>query len=141
MMPTDNIITAIVSLSGVGVAITSTFLTVKSYYDKRRIEDRDRQREELERLQAVRTAELETYADAKNKAYAAERDFNHLMRKYDALSLSIDALMTYQKNEVQGLETDLKEVKGLLTAILVEIKGSETAVLRFLGKREGSDGI
>jgi hypothetical protein len=114
---------------------------VRQYYDKRRVEDRARQSEEVARLQAERQRELETYAEGEKKAYAAERDFNHLMRKYDALSLSIDALMTYQKNEVQGLETDLKEVKQLLTAILVEIKGSETAVLRFLGKREGSDGI
>jgi hypothetical protein len=140
-MATDSIVATLVSLGGLGIAMTTTGLAVRQYYDKRRTEDKQRQREELARLQAERQKELDEYAEGEKKAYAAERDFQHLMRKYDALALSIDTLMTYQKNEVQGLEIDLKEVKQLLTAILVEIKGSETAVLRFLGKQEGSDGI
>lgn len=135
-MAVENIVTTLVSVGGLFVAITGTYITVRNFYDKRRNEDRDRQRQELDRLRVEREAELEKYAEGKQKAYAAERDFQHLMRKYDSLSSSITTLMDYQRNEVQGIETDLKEVKGMLTAVLVELKGSETAVMRFLKKSE-----
>lgn len=135
-MGIDQLIAPIVSIGGLAIAMTTTYLTVRQYYDKRRVEDKQRQGEELERLQAARQREMDEYALGKQKSYAAERDFNHLMRKYDALSASITTLMDYQRNEVQGLETDLKEVKGMLNAILIHITGSETAVMRFLKKPE-----
>jgi hypothetical protein len=139
-MTIDQLIAPIVSVGGLAIAMTTTYLTVRQYYDKRRIEDRQRQGEELDRLQAARQRELDEYADGRNKSYAAERDFNHLMRKYDALSLSLNTLMDYQRNEVQSLETDLKEVKGMLNAILIHITGSETAVMRFLRRPEKDKG-
>ena len=129
-MTIEQIIAPIVSIGGLGIAITSTFVTVRQYYDRRRAEDRQRQLEELNRIKAERRAELETYAEGEKKAYAAERDFNHLMRKYDSLSANITALMDFQRNEVQGLEGDLKEVKALLSALLVQVAGSDTIAAR-----------
>jgi signal transduction histidine kinase len=118
-MGADQLIAPIVSIGGLGVAITSTFLAVRQYYDRRMIEDRQRQLTELDR-----------YAAGEKKAYAAERDFNHLMRKYDSLSANITTLMDFQRNEVQTLEGDVKEVKALLSALLVQVTGSETAAIR-----------
>ncbi len=135
-MALEQLVAPIVSVGGLLIAMTTTYLTVRQYYDKRRVEDRQRQAEELARLQTARQVELDKYAENKQKAYAAERDFQHLMRQYEALSANISTLMDFQRNEVQGLEIDLKEVKALLNAILVQIAGSETAVMRFLKKPE-----
>lgn len=136
-MSVDSMVSTLVGLGGLAIAMTTTYLTVRQFYDKRRAEDRQRQREELDKLQGARQAELDAYAISKQKAYAAERDFAHLMKQYDALSLSIGTLMDFQREEVKGLEMDLKEVKAILNALLVHIAGSDTAVMRFLKRPEG----
>jgi hypothetical protein len=128
-------VTTIVSLGGLAAGMVGTYVTVRSYYDKRQSEDRQRQREELERLQAARQKELDEYATGKQKAYAAERDFGHLMRQYETLTTNIKVLSDYQSGEIKGLEADLKEIKAMLNLLLIHMGQTDTSVLRHL-KRE-----
>lgn len=135
-MPIQSLITTLISLGGLLVAIATTYVTVRTFYDKRRNEDRQRQREELDRLQTARQAELDNYAIGKKKEYAAERDFAHLMKQYEQLAANISTLMNFQREELADLESDLKEVKGMLQALLTQLGSSETAIMRMLKKSE-----
>lgn len=135
-MGLESLIAPIVSVGGLLIAVTTTYLTVRQYYDKRRAEERQRQLEELARLETARQAELEKHADNKTKAYAAQRDFQHLMRAYETLGRNLDALIKFHETEAQNFEADLKEIKGMVNALMVHVCGSETAVMRFLKKPE-----
>jgi len=123
-------------MGGLLLGMAGTYVTLRNYYDKRRSDDRQRQHEELDRLKAQRQAELDTYAESKQKAYAAQRDFEHLKQQYATLSHNIATLMEFQRTESQNLEDDVKDIKALLNALLVQIAGSETAVMRYLKKTE-----
>lgn len=129
-------IAPIVSMGGLLLGMAGTYVTLRNYYDKRRHDDRQRQHEELDRLKAQRQAELDTYAEGKQKAYAAQRDFEHLKQQYATLNQNIATLMDFQRTEVQNLESDIKEIKALQNAILVQISGSDTAMMRLLKKAE-----
>jgi Asp-tRNA(Asn)/Glu-tRNA(Gln) amidotransferase A subunit family amidase len=135
-MAVEQLIAPIVSVGGLAIAMTTTWLTVRQYYDKRRVEDRQRQLEEVARLQTDRQRELDEYATAKQKSYAAERDFQHLMRQYDALTLNITSMMEYQKSELSTLEDDLRDVKGMMQVLLTQLGASDTAVMHFLKKSD-----
>ena len=134
MLP--QIITALVSVGGLLITGVTTYLAVRQYYDKRRAEDRQRQLEELARLETARQAELAKHADSATREYAAKRDFDHLMRAYETLDRNLDALIAFHEKEAQNFESDLKEIKGMVNALLVHICGSETAVMRFIKKPE-----
>lgn len=139
-MGLESLIAPIVSVGGLAIAMTTTYLTVRQYYDKRRAEDRQRQLEELARLKAERQAELDSYAASKQKAYAAERDFAHLMRQYEALTANLDALMKFHEREARDFEEDLRDIKGMVNALVSHVCGSETAVMRFLKRPEKDEG-
>lgn len=136
MTALQQLVAPLVSIGGLAIAMVTTWLTMRQYYDKRRVEDRQRQLEELERLQAARQKELDEYAEGEKKAYAAERDFQHLMRKYEALALNLDTLMKFHEREARDIESNLKDIKGMLNALITQVCGSETAVLRFLKKSD-----
>lgn len=138
-MAIESIIAPLVSVGGLLIAVTTTYLTVRQYYDKRRSEERQRQLEELARVEAARQAELDKHADSKTKQYAAQRDFEHLMRAYETLGRNLEALMKFHETEAQNFESDLKEIKGMVHALMTHVCGSETAVLRFLKKKDDED--
>lgn len=135
-MGLEALIAPLVSVGGLLIAVTTTYLTVRQYYDKRRAEERQRQLEELARVETARQLELDKHADNKTKAYAAQRDFEHLMRAYETLGRNLEALMKFHETEAANFESDLKEIKSMVNALMVHVCGSETAVLRFLKKPE-----
>ncbi|MBW4471022.1 MAG: hypothetical protein KME45_11555 [Stenomitos rutilans HA7619-LM2] len=140
-MPIDaSFITAV---GGLASGAFAAYWTVKTYYQKRQDEQRDRQRQELaqaqaeiERQKAKRQSELDRYAEGKTKAYAAERDFQHLMRQYDALNINLTTLHEFQEKRVQDIEDDLRTIKGLLQALLIASGQTETGIMRYLKREE-----
>ena len=143
-MADSSLISAGVSVGGLLLGAVGTYVTARNYYDKRRNDDRTRQREELDRAQQeldrqkqLRKAELEQYAESKTKEYAAQRDFEHLMRKYDALSVNITALQAFEDRRLKELEDDLREIKGMTQTLLGMLGGESSAVLRYLKRDEG----
>lgn len=117
------------------------YWTAKTFYLKRQDELRERQRldlasaqAEIDRQKHERQAELDRYADNRTKAYAAERDFQHLMRQYEALSLNLNTLHELGDRRLDGIEADLKDIKGLLQVVAITIGQSETGIQRYLKK-------
>ena len=111
-----------------------SYWTVKTYYLKRQDEQRDRQRQELERVQAERQAELDKYAESKKREYAAERDFGHLMRQYDALNLNLTTIHEFQEKRAADIEDDLRMCKGMLQLVLIHIGQTDTGIARYLDR-------
>lgn len=72
---------------------------------------------------------MQRYADSQTKAYAAERDFNHLRNNQEQLKSS----MALMDQEVDEVKSDVKEVKALLSVILARSGGSASG---FFDKRE-----
>lgn len=133
----------ITSVVGLGSGAFGAYWTVKTYYLKRQDELRDRQRQELAQAQAEiarqkaeRQKELESYADGEKKKYAAERDFAHLMRQYEALSLNLSTLHELGDRRLDGIEDDLRDIKGLLQMLAVAIGQTETGIQRYLKREE-----
>lgn len=133
----------ITAVGGLVSGAFAAYWTAKTFYLKRQDEMRDRQRQELaqaqaeiDRQKAERQAELERFAEGKTKAYAAERDFGHLMRQYDALNFNINNLLTWQEKRVADIEDDLRTIKGLLQALLVASGETETGIQRYLKREE-----
>ncbi len=126
----------ITSTTGVVFGAIGTYWTVKTYYLKRQDEQRDRQRQELDRVQAERQSELDKYADGKRREYAAERDFGHLMRQYEALNLNLNTLHELGDKRLDDIEGDLREVKGLLQILLIHAGQTDTGVARYLKREE-----
>jgi hypothetical protein len=131
------------SMVGVVSGGCAAYWTVKTYYLKRQDELRERQRvemasaqAEIERQKLERQTELDRYAENKTKQYAAERDFGHLMRQYEGLTLNINTLHELGDRRLDDLEADLRDVKGLLQMIAVTIGQSETGIQRYLNKPE-----
>lgn len=129
-------ITAVAGLVSGGFA---AFWTVKTFYLKRQDELRDRQRQELaqaraeiERQKTERQRELDSYAEGEKKKYAAERDFQHLMRQYEALALNLSTLHELGDRRLDGIEDDLRDIKGLLQMVAVAIGQTETGIQRYL---------
>jgi len=135
-MTLQQIVAVIVAVGGLALGMISTYLAVSQYYDKRRTEDKLRQREELTRLKNERQAELDTYATAQQKSYAAERDFQHLMNQYRELSANINTLMNFQREERHELEIELKEVKAILNALLAHLSNGDHLGNRYQRKPE-----
>lgn len=79
-----------VTLGGVG-----TWLAVRTFYERRHQETLDR------------------YAQAREKTYAAERDFEHLRRNQEQMKESLKLL----DDEQTETRADLKELKGMLFAM------------------------
>ena len=79
-----------VSLGGVG-----TWLAVRTFYEKRHQETLDR------------------YAQSREKAYAAERDFEHLRKNQEQMKESLKLL----DDELTETRADFKELKGMLFAM------------------------
>jgi hypothetical protein len=133
----------ITSTAGVAFGAIGSYWTVKTYYLKRQDEQRDRQRQELDRAQAEidrqkveRQLELDKYADGKKREYAAERDFGHLMRQYEALSLNLNTLHELGDRRLDGIEADLRDIKGLLQMLAVAVGQTETGIQRYLKREE-----
>lgn len=78
------------------------------------------------------------YSSAVRKSYAAERDFQHLRRNQEQLSAGIaECLKEFEhkhqltKKELDEIEVQLIEVKGVLNLLLVRLTGdSVSEVLR-----------
>jgi len=137
-MATLEIVAPIVSIGGLLIGAVGSWLTVRNYYDKKRSEDRDRQRAELEKLQATRQKELDEYALSKQKSYAAERDFGHLLRQYDTLSGNIATIQKFQDHQLDEVEQDIREVKAMLTILLVQAGASESSIAKYLKPHDGN---
>ncbi|MBW4474066.1 MAG: hypothetical protein KME45_27380 [Stenomitos rutilans HA7619-LM2] len=132
----------ITAVGGLASGAFAAYWTAKTFYLKRQDELRERQRQELaaaqaeiDRQKAQRQAELDTYAEGKTKEYAAQRDFNHLMRQYEALSMNLNTLHELGDRRLDGIEDDLRDVKGLLQMLAVAVGQTETGIQRYL-KRE-----
>ena len=67
------------------------------------------------------------YAGAVKKSYAAQRDFDHLKGSYKQIAANLDAVSREQDGRFDQLALELKEVKGLLTAIIVKITPGESS--------------
>lgn len=136
-MPIDAaFITAIGGLISGGFA---AFWTAKTYYDKRQDELRERQKialnqaqAEILRQQSEREAEMHRFAEGKTKEYAAQRDFQHLMRQYEGLVANLNTLHELGDRRLDGIEDDLRDIKGLLQMLAVAIGQSETGISRYL---------
>lgn len=70
------------------------------------------------------------FSSAIRKGYAAERDFQHLKRNQEQLSLGIkqcldqyDHKFELTKKELDEIEIQLIEVKGVLNLLLVRLTG------------------
>lgn len=75
-----------------GLGIIGTWLAVRSYYEKRQRELSDRN------------------ALGVQKAYAAERDFEHLKRDQEQMKEALKLL----DDEISNNREDVKEIKGML---------------------------
>jgi hypothetical protein len=133
----------ITSLAGVGFGVFGTWWSVRTYYQKRQDEQKERQRVELataqaeiERQKVERQNELDRYAEGKTKAYAAERDFGHLMRQYEALNLNLNTLHELGDRRLDDIEADLRDIKGLLQMLCVAVGQTETGIQRYFKKSE-----
>lgn len=119
-------------MGGLGIGIFSTYFTVKTYYQKRKEEQKERQRVEIERLEARQQEEIQRYADAEKKKYAAERDFNHLKNSFAQLSETVKTLHGESELRIGHLETDLKELKGMLNILILHAGGTQSGIMRYL---------
>lgn len=133
----------ITSLGGLALGAFGSYWTVRTYFLKRQDELADRQRQALERAQieierqkAERQKELEGYAEGKTKEYAAKRDFEHLLRKYDALNANLTILHDFQERRASDIEGDLRTLMQMMQLLLVAAGQSETSVMRYLKREE-----
>ncbi len=133
----------ITAVSGLAVGAFSAYWTAKTFYLKRQDEQRERQRLELqqaqaeiERQKAAREAEVQQYAEGKKREYAAERDFSHLMRQYDALNINLTVLHDFQAKRVADVEADLRDIKSMLNILLIQAGGTETGIAKYLKREE-----
>lgn len=133
----------ITAAGGLASGAFAAYWTAKTFYLKRQDELRDRQRlalaeaqAEIDRQKAERQRELESHAESEKKKYAAERDFQHLMRQYEALSLSLSTLHELSDRRLDGMEDDLRDIKGLLQMLAVAIGQTETGIQRYLKREE-----
>lgn len=131
------------AITGLVVGGFSAYWTAKTFYLKRQDETRDRQRLELQqaeaeiqRQKAARETEVQQYAEAKKREYAAERDFGHLMRQYDALNINLTVLHDFQEKRVADVEADLRDIKSMLNILLIQAGGSETGIAKYLKREE-----
>jgi hypothetical protein len=138
-MDAPLITSLVAAITGAGGA----YWTVRTYFLKRQDELAERQRQALERANAEierqkveRQIEMDRYAEGKTKAYAAERDFGHLMRQYDSLNNNLNVLHEFQEKRVADIEDDLRVIKGMLQMLLVQLGTTDTAVMRHLKKDE-----
>lgn len=129
----------ITAVGGLVSGAFAAYWTAKTFYLKRQDELRERQKAELDRAKAEierqkleRQAELDRYAEGKTKAYAAERDFGHLMRQYEALNSNLNTLHELGDRRLDGIEADLRDIKGLLQVVAVAIGNENTGVQRYL---------
>ncbi|MBW4581800.1 MAG: hypothetical protein KME42_19710 [Tildeniella nuda ZEHNDER 1965/U140] len=131
------------TVGGLATGAFGAYWTVRTYFLKRQDELADRQRQALERAQAEierqkaeRQKELDVYAAGKTKEYAAKQDFNHLLRKYDALNANLTILHDFQEKRASDIEADLRTLMQMMQLLLVSAGQSETAVMRYLKREE-----
>lgn len=91
-----------------------TWLAVRSFYEKKHQETLDR------------------YAQAREKSYAAERDFNHLRNNQEQMK---EALKMLDQEQSETRE-DLKELKGMLFALFGRSGESISGILAHKEKHE-----
>lgn len=66
------------------------------------------------------------YSASVQKRYASQRDFEHLKRNYEQLASNQNEIVKDLDKGFDSLILELKEVKGLQTAILVKISPSDS---------------
>lgn len=98
------------------ISVIGTFVAVSQFY-------RNRIKEMINRN-----------ASAATKAYAAERDFNHLQRNYQQLQTSLDQLMREIDLRVEKLEIRFVRTETLMRLLTKEI--TENSVLNLIDKDE-----
>lgn len=83
------------------------------------------------------------YSSAVRKSYAAERDFQHLRRNQEQLSSGIaECLKEFEhkfqltKKELDEIEVQLIEVKGVLNVLLVRFTGDTVSEVMRRRERE-----
>jgi hypothetical protein len=96
------------------LGVMGTWVAVSSYYRKRHQET------------------LSRYADGEKKAYAAERDFNHLRNNQEQMKEALRML----DDELRNTRDDFLEVKGILIATLNHIGTSESQIFAHRKKKE-----
>lgn len=133
----------ITAIGGLLSGAFGAYWTAKTFYLKRQDELRERQRlalataqAEIDRQKLERQQELDRYAEGKTKAYAAERDFGHLMRQYESLVQNLNTLHELGDRRLDGIEADLRDIKGLLQMVAVAIGQTETGIQRYLKREE-----
>ncbi len=75
------------------------------------------------------------YANSQKKAYAAERDFNHLRRNQEQMKESIKML----SEEVDELMADMKTLTAVFNVLLAKTDESVSSILGY-EKKHGSSG-
>ncbi|UBF28320.1 hypothetical protein K9N68_10815 [Kovacikia minuta CCNUW1] len=89
-----------------------TWLALRTFYEKRHQETLDR------------------YASSQQKAYAAERDFEHLRRNQEQMK---EALKMFDE-ELSETREDVREIKGMMVATIGKMGESISGILH---RREG----
>jgi len=91
-----------------------TYLAARSYYEKRHQET------------------LEKFAQSREKAYAAERDFEHLRRNQEQMKESLRVL----DGELTDTRADFKELKGMLMVAFGRAGDSISGIFAYKEKKE-----
>ncbi|GEM_PF-4522043 len=113
-MATPENLTFAEQLISLSLGAAGTYLALRTFYEKKHQETLDR------------------FAQSQTKAYAAERDFEHLRRNQEQMKESIKLL----DDEVSETRADLKEVKGMLTAMFARIGDTVSGIFAHKEKRE-----
>lgn len=142
-MPSD-LVSSIGTIGGFALGCIGTFIAASSYHQKRRDEARDRQQRELDRQQQeldreklLRQEEFKKFATAEIKEYAAQRDFSHLRRQYVQLNKNLAFIHKENERWMINTESDLKEIKQLMQAILTHQGDTQSGILRYQKRDDG----
>jgi hypothetical protein len=65
------------------------------------------------------------YSGAIKKTYAAQRDYEHLKNSYKQLANNQDNILKEFDTRFDQIILEMKELKGLITAVLVKISPNE----------------
>lgn len=67
------------------------------------------------------------YGGAVRKTYAAQRDYEHLKNSYSQLSDNLSSLSREVDSRFDQAILEMKELKGLVTAVLVKVSPGENS--------------
>ena len=70
------------------------------------------------------------YRGSVEKAYAAKRDFGHLKNNYKGLSGAIADIDKTLDTRFDRIDLEQRETKALLQTVLMQMGGSNSAILR-----------